>query len=191
MINIVKQIFVQRTCYDFSDKPISDDLLKEIYDIVKLGSTSANTSPLRIIFVKSKESKEKLIECIMPGNKEKSKHAPVIAIFAYDLEFYKYMDILFPHNPDMKRIYEGNDALTYDSAYRNSTLQAAYFMIVARAYGLDIGPMSGFNMEMVNKNFFDGQSLKVNFICNLGYKNKENPFPRSPRLTFDQSCKFI
>jgi 3-hydroxypropanoate dehydrogenase len=191
MINTIKEIFNQRTCYNFSDKPLSDELLREIYDVTKLGSSSANTSPLRIIFIRSDEAKEKLINCLAPANKEKTKHAPVIAIFAYDLDFYKYMDILFPHNPMMKSMFENNKVLSEDTAYRNSTLQAAYFMIVAKAYGLDCGPMSGFDTEMVNRTFLSEENLKVNFLCNLGYKKEPNPFPRSPRLDFSQACKII
>ncbi len=191
MTQTIKEIFDQRTCYDFSDKPVSDDLLREIYDITKLGATSANSSPLRIIFVKSDDSKEKLLECLRPMNREKTKHAPISAIFAYDLDFYKYMDILFPHNPAMKLMFENSPELSLDNAYRNSTLQAAYFMIVAKSYGLDLGPMSGFDTDMVNKTFFDGENLRVNFICNIGYQNKESPFKRAQKLDFEQVCKFV
>jgi 3-hydroxypropanoate dehydrogenase len=191
MTHTIKKIFDQRTCYDFSDKLVSDELLQEIYDITKLGATSANGSPLRIIFVKSDESKAKLLECLAPMNREKTKNAPISAIFAYDLEFYKYMDILFPHNPGIKSMFENNKVLSLDTAYRNSTLQAAYFMIIAKSYGLDVGPMSGFDTEMVNKAFFDGESLRVNFICNMGYKNKESQFERGPRLDFSKVCKFV
>jgi 3-hydroxypropanoate dehydrogenase len=191
MINFIKEIFNKRTCYDFSDRDISDDLLKEIYDVAILGSTSANTCPLRILFIKSEEAKKKLIDCLAPGNKEKSQNSPIIAIFAYDLAFYKHMDILFSHNPSMKLLFENNKNLSFDTAYRNSTLQAAYFMIIAKAYGLDCGPMSGFDTDMVNREFFtNDENIRVNFICNLGYKNKDNPFPRSERLEFSKACKF-
>jgi 3-hydroxypropanoate dehydrogenase len=191
MRDAIQAIFRERTCYDFSSKPVSDSLLEEIYDVAKFGASSANSSPLRIIFVKSSEAKQKLLECFHGGNKDKTEQAPVVAIFAYDLEFYTYMDILFPHNPGIQNMFKTDPIIAQDTAYRNSTLQAAYFMVVARAYGLDLGPMSGFDDAKLNKAFFDGQSLRVNFLCNLGYRNKDNPFPRDKKLEFSQACKFI
>ena len=187
----IQDIFNKRTCYNFTDQEISIDLLKEIYDITKLGPSSANSSPLRIIFVRSKAEKAKLLSCIAPGNIEKTQGAVISAILAYDLEFYKYMDKLFPHNLKMQKLFESNKALAYDTAYRNSSLQAAYFMIVARAKGLACGPMSGFDTDKLNKTFFDNTSLRVNFICNLGYEAQIAEWPRGPRLSFDESCSFI
>ena len=187
----IEEIFNQRTCYNFADKEISQGLLKEIYDITKLGPTSVNSSPLRIIFVSSKAEKAKLLDCLAHGNIDKTKTAPISAILAYDLEFYKYMDKLFPHNLKMKKLLESNKDLAYDTAYLNSSLQAAYFMMVARAKGLASGPMSGFDTDKLNKTFFDNTSFRVNFICNLGYETKIEEPPRGPRLSFDESCSFI
>ena len=187
----IEEILKQRTCYNFTDREVSKDLLKEIYDTTKFGPTSANSSPLRIIFVSSESEKAKLCDCLAAGNIDKTKTAPISAIFCYDLEFYRYMDKLFPHNLKMKKLFESNKDLVYDTAYRNSTLQSAYFMMVARSKGLACGPMSGFNSEKLNHTFFENTSLRVNFICNLGYEAKIAEFPRGPRLSFDESCSFI
>ncbi len=188
----MREIFERgRTCSEFLSKEVPDNLLREIYDLAKLGPTSANCCPLRISFVKTTENKEKLLKCLMEGNVAKTKSAPVVALFAYDLKFYEKLPQLFPHNPNFGKMYENNQAAALDTANRNSTLQAAYFIMIARSLGLDCGPMSGFDTEKLNSEFFSGTSHKVNFICNLGYKKLDNPFPRLPRLDFNEVCKII
>ncbi len=188
----IREVFEDgRTCNEFSSKEVHNSLLKEIYDLTKLGPTSANSCPLRITFIKTPENKEKLLSCLMDGNVEKTRSAPVVALFSYDCKFYKKLPELFPHNPNFGKMFEANEALSIDTAYRNSTLQAAYFMVIARSFGLDCGPMSGFDAPKLNKEFFSGTDFKVNFICNLGYKQSESPFPRLPKLEFDDVCKNI
>lgn len=187
----VKDVFSDRTCYKYTDKEVSANLLEEIYDMMKLGPTSGNSSPLRIVFVNSKEQKAKLLNCLMEGNVEKTKTAPVTALFAYDTKFYNQMDKTNPVSPTLKNYFASSEKIAIDTAVRNSGLQAAYFMIAARSVGLDCGPMSGFNMEMIEKEFFAGTDFKINFICNLGYKNGENPYPRLPRLDFKEVCKIV
>jgi 3-hydroxypropanoate dehydrogenase len=185
----MKQLFTEaRTHSAWLPEPVGDDLLKKIYDLMKFGPTSANCSPLRIVFVKSKEAKERLKPALSPGNVEKTMAAPVTAIFARDMKFYEHLPMLFPH-ADAKSWFAGNDALIADTAARNSSLQGAYFIIAARACGLDCGPMSGFDQEKLNQEFFKGTSFKANFICNLGFGDKTNPPPRSPRFKFEDICK--
>ena len=187
----MKQLFTEaRTHNVWLPEPVSDDLLKKVYNLMKFGPTSANCSPLRIIFVKSKEAKERLKPALSPGNLEKTMAAPVTAILAQDMKFYEHLPMLFPH-ADAKSWFAGNDALIAETAMRNSTLQGAYFIIAARAYGLDCGPMSGFDQEKLNQEFFKGTSFKANFICNLGYGDKTKLFPRSPRFKFEDICKII
>jgi nitroreductase len=180
-----------RTCYNFLDKQIPESLLQEIYDIVKSGPTSFNSSPLRVVFVTSAEEKNKILECLMPANVEKTRSAPVTAIFAYDLHFYTKLTKLSPHAPNLSSLFVNNEALSFDTAFRNSSLQAAYFMLASRSRGIDCGPMSGFNTDMVNEKFFNGTNFKVNFLCNLGYKKEGQEYDKSPRLDFNEVCKFI
>ena len=168
-----------------------DEILENIYNAAKMGPTSANCSPLRIIFVKSKEAKEKLRPTLSPTNVDKTMTAPVTAIFAQDIEFYDSFAKLFPHNPDVKSWFVGSDELVKATAFRNSTLQAAYFIIAARAYGIDCGPMSGFDNAMVDEAFLKGTSYKSNFICNLGYGTTQGLHPRLPRFEFSEACKII
>ncbi|AVP87458.1 putative reductase RutE [Candidatus Phycorickettsia trachydisci] len=181
----------RRTCHLFSDQKIPDSLLKEIYDISKFGATSFNAQPLRVVFVNSEAQKKLLLDGLMPGNIEATKSAPVTAIFAYDLNFFEKFNITFPGNDGVKGMFSSNSTLATDTAYRNSTLQAAYFMITARAKGLECGPMSGFYEKVINDNFFAGTNFKVNFLCNLGYKKGEDKYPRLPRLDFDLACKIV
>jgi nitroreductase len=187
----VKDIFSDRTCYKYSAKGVDADLLQEIYDIMKFGPTSANSCPLRIIFIQSQGQKEKLLKCLMEGNIEKTRSAPIVALLAYDTKFYQKMDKTNPVSPAMKTYFTSSDKIALDTATRNSTLQAAYFMMVARSLGLDCGPMSGFNAEAIEKEFLSGTDFKINFICNLGYKDGENPYPRLPRLDFVEVCKIV
>lgn len=186
----VDDVFGDRTCYKFKNQPVSHDILEKIYDVMKMGSTSGNSCPLRITFVQSAAEKEKLIKCLMPGNVDKTKSAPVTAIFSYDTKFYKLMEKYNPGSP-MIAVFSSSEEVARETAYRNSSLQAAYFMIVARAYGLDCGPMSGFSSEAIEKEFFAGTDMKVNFICNLGYKDGENPYPRMARPDFGTVCKVV
>ena len=187
----IDKIFAERTCYKFLPQEIPDQLLQEIYDVMKLGPTSANCCPLRIAFVKSSPEKEKLYSCLSPTNIDKVKSAPITAIFAYDIKFYERLDKLSPHNPNMKDYFLSSHEITLETAFRNSTLQAAYFMIIARSRGLDCGPMSGFNEMEATKVFFPNSSYRANFLCNLGYKEGNNPYPRAPRLDFAEVCEII
>ncbi len=188
----IKEIFNEcRTCYKFSSKKVDENILREMYDLIKLGPTSANSSPLRIIFIESYKQKEEVLSCLMEGNIEKSRSAPVIALLAYDTKFYTHMSHLFPPNPNFGKMFESNEALAEETAFRNSSLQAAYLIIAARAVGLDVGPMSGFDTEKLNDKFFANSTFKVNLICNLGYKDDQEPYPRLPRFTFDEACKII
>ncbi|PKQ01391.1 MAG: malonic semialdehyde reductase, partial [Alphaproteobacteria bacterium HGW-Alphaproteobacteria-12] len=171
-----------RTHNAWADKPVSDALLKELYDLMKWGPTSANMSPARIVFVKSKEAKEKLAPALMEGNRAKTVQAPVTAIIGYDVKFYERLPELFPHAPDAKTWFNWSDEWAEMNAFRNGSLQGAYFMIAARSLGLDCGPMSGFDMNKVNELFFAGTNVKSNFLCNLGYGDPSALFERSPRL---------
>lgn len=187
----LKQILTEaRTHTAWLPDPVSDELLVQIYDLMKWGPTSANSSPARIVFVKSKEGKEKLLPCLAPGNVEKAKAAPVTAIIAYDLEFYEKLPKLFPF-ADARSWFAGNKELIESTAFRNSSLQGAYFMIAARSLGLDCGPMSGFDNAKVDAAFFKGTSRKSNFICNLGYGDASKLYPRAPRLDFSEACKIV
>ncbi len=171
------------------DKPVDDALLHQLYDLTKWGPTSANTSPMRLVFVKSPAAKEKLKPCLDAGNVEKTMTAPVTAIIAEDMEFYEHMPKLFPHNPGARNWFAGNDALIASTAFRNGSLQGAYLMLAARALGLDIGAMSGFNNAKVDAAFFAGTKIKSNFLCNIGYGDHAKLFPRSPRLSFEEACR--
>jgi 3-hydroxypropanoate dehydrogenase len=179
-----------RTHNGWIDKPVSDAQLQEIYDLMKWGPTSANCSPARIVFVKSAAEKEELVACMAPGNAEKTKAAPVTAIIGMDYAFYEKLPQLFPH-ADAKSWFVGNQPMIDATTFRNSSLQGAYFIIAARAAGLDCGPMSGFDADKVNAAFFAGSSIKANFICNLGYGDASKLFGRSPRLSFEEACKVI
>lgn len=180
-----------RTRNGWQNKPVPESLLRRIYDVAILGPTSANTLPLRIVFVSSSAAKKKLHPALSAGNQAKVMQAPVTAIFAYDLQFYDLLSKTFPHEPDARSWFAGNDAVVQETAFRNGTLQAAYFMIAARAHGLDCGPMSGFDQGKVNAEFFPDGRYKSNFICSLGYGTEERLFPRSPRLTFEETCKIV
>ncbi len=186
-----EQIFSHaRTHSVWRPEPVSDELLHHIYDLMKWGPTSANCTPMRIIFVKSMESKDKLLECMAEGNVEKTKTAPVTAILAMDMEFYEKLPKLFPHAP-ARSWFAGNKPLIESTAFRNSSLQGAYFIVAARSLGLDCGPMSGFDNAKVDAAFFAGTSWKSNFICNLGYGDAGKLHARSPRLDFDETCKIL
>jgi len=179
-----------RTQNAWTDKPVGEVLLEAIYDLAKFGPTSANCSPMRIVFVVSKEAKQRLKPCLAPGNADKSMAAPATAILAYDTRFYEHMPKLFPH-ADAKSWFEGNPALIEETAFRNSTLQGAYLIIAARVLGLDCGPMSGFDAAKLNAEFFPDGRFKSNFLCNIGHGDPDGLFPRSPRFDFDDVCQIL
>ena len=179
-----------RSHYAWTDKPVSDDLLHRIFDITKMGPTSMNTCPARFIFVRSEESKKRLAKSLKPANVPKVMGAPVTAIIAYDLEFWTELPRLFPHE-DRRPHFEGKPKHAEDTAFRNGTLQAAYFMIAARALGLDVGAISGFDNAVVDAEFFAGTTLKSNFLCNLGFADEGALFQRLPRFDFDDVCSII
>lgn len=179
-----------RTYNDFSEKLVDDALLKQVYDLAKMGPTSANCLPMRIVFVKSAEAKAKLKPCLDKGNQEKTMKAPVCAIIGMDMEFYEKFPVLFPHT-DARSWFVGKPEYIASTAFRNSTLQGAYFLLAARALGLDCGPMSGFNENKVNETFFKDTSYKANFLINLGYGTEKGLHPRNPRLSFDEACKVV
>lgn len=179
-----------RTYNAWDDREISDELIKQLDDLVKMGPTSSNCCPMRVVYVKSPEAKAKLKDCLMEGNVEKTMSAPVCAIIGMDLEFYEKLPQLFPHT-DAKSWYVGKEKFIESTAFRNSSLQGGYFIMAARALGLDCGPMSGFSPKKINETFFAGTATKVNFLCNLGYGTEENLFPRSPRFSFDEANSII
>ena len=179
-----------RTHNAFLDKPVTDEKLHEIYELMKWGPTSANSSPARFVFVKSKEGKAKIGQAISDGNRDKTLTAPVTVIVATDYAFYEKLPQLFPH-ADAKSWFVGNQALIDTTAFRNSTLQGAYFMLAARAAGLDCGPMSGFDTAKLDELFFAGTTVKSNFLINLGYGDAAALFPRSPRLSFDEAASIV
>lgn len=189
--NLIDLMFLEgRTHFVWLDKPVDDNLLRQAYELAKFGPTSVNGCPMRIDFVKSKASKEKLKPFLEPGNVDKTMTAPVTAIIAYDLEFYNQLPKLFPH-ADARSWFVGKSSFIQDTAFRNGTLQGAYFMLAARSLGLDCGPMSGFNNAGVDMTFFPDSPIRSNFLCNLGYGDSSKLFPRSPRLTFDEVCKIL
>lgn len=169
--------------------PVPEATLRAIWNVMKFGPTSANCSPLRIVFVQSEEAKERLAACASAKNAPKVRVAPVTAIFAMDLEFYDKLPRLFPHDQSARSWFAGKPEHIRETALRNSSLQGAYFIIAARAFGLDCGPMSGFNADQVNAEFFNDGKLKFNFVCSLGHGDASKLFPRSPRLDFDEACR--
>lgn len=179
-----------RTHSVWLDKPVTPEILKQVYDLAKMAPTSANCSPMRIVFVQSNEAREKLKPCLAPGNIDKTMTAPVTALIASDYEFYNHLPNLFPHT-DAKSWFVGNEELINSTAFRNSTLQGAYFILAARACGLDCGPMSGFDNQLLDETFFKETSCKSNFICNLGYGDASALFPRSYRFDFEEVCKIV
>ncbi|HCM83269.1 MAG TPA: malonic semialdehyde reductase [Alphaproteobacteria bacterium] len=186
-----KIIFTEaRTQNAWLDKAVPQSKLHELYDLMKWGPTSTNCSPLRIIFLTTDAAKERIKATLAPPNVPKTMAAPVVAILARDIKFYEQLPFLSPHNNAVTWFKEGADN-TIETARRNATLQGAYFMIAARAVGLDCAPMSGFDAEKLNKEFFEGTDWEVDFICALGHGDTEKLYPRGPRLSFDQACKVI
>lgn len=201
----LKQLFSDaRTHSHWLGKPVSDETLKQLYDLMKMGPTSANCCPARIVFVKSKEAKERLRPALNEGNVEKTMAAPVTAIIAHDMRFYDYLPKLFPHAP-ARDWYVDNAELAAATAFRNGSLQGGYFILAARSLGLDCGPMSGFDNAKVDHEFFSEpctgaafqqehspeSHIKSNFLCNLGYGDPNMLHPRGPRFDFDDVCKIF
>jgi 3-hydroxypropanoate dehydrogenase len=178
-----------RTHNAWQDRPVPDAKLEEIYNLLKFAPTSANSSPARFIFIRTAEAKAKLKQALSPGNVEKTMTAPVTVIVAHDIEFYEKLPFLFPH-ADARSWFAGNPAFAETSAFRNGTLQGAYLILAARAAGLDAGAMSGFDNTKVDELFLAGTTWKSNFLVNLGYGDPAGLFPRSPRLSFDEACRF-
>jgi len=194
-----------RTHNAWLDRPVSDDLLHQIYELMKWGPTSANLCPARILFLRTQEAKERLRPALMPGNVEKTMAAPVTVIVAYDERFYELAPRLFPHAPGMRDLFINSPDLAEATAFRNGTLQGAYLILAARSLGLDCGPMSGFDNAKVDREFFPPQPsgegeiddfkaagrLRSNFLCNLGYGDPSSLHPRGPRLEFEEVCRLI
>lgn len=178
-----------RSHYAWKDLPVTDQQIRRMYDIVKMGSTSMNGCPARFVFVQSKEGKEKLAKSVKPANLPKLMGAPLTVIVAYDTAFWEALPKLFPHE-DRRGHFRDKPEYTEETAFRNSTLQGGYLMIAARAIGLDVGAMSGFTNSIVDEAFFAGTTLKSNFLCNIGYADETALFQRLPRLDFDEACSF-
>jgi 3-hydroxypropanoate dehydrogenase len=193
-----------RTHNAWQDRPVSDDLLRRLYDLLKWGPTSANCCPARILFLRTAEAKERLRPALSPGNVDKTMAAPVTAVLAYDQRFYDQLPRLWPHNPGMREVFANSPELAETAAFRNGTLQGAYFILAARAVGLDCGPMSGFDNAKVDEEFFPAPAgdeataqvlpagrVKSNFLCNLGYGDPAGLYPRNPRLQFEEACRLL
>jgi 3-hydroxypropanoate dehydrogenase len=178
-----------RSHYAWSDRPVPRELLEAVYEIAAAGPTSMNTCPARFVFVTSDDGKDRLAKSLKPKNVEKMRSAPVTVIVAHDLEFWTHLPFLFPHE-DRRPMFEGKPAHIEATAFRNGTLQGAYFMIAARALGLDVGGMSGFSNQEVDEEFFKGTTLKSNFLINLGYADETALFQKLPRFAFDEACSF-
>lgn len=176
-----------RTPGGWLDTPVSDDTLRALYDLMKWGPTAANSSPARIVFVRSAEGKARLVEGVSVGNAPRVQAAPVTAIVGMDMTFYEQLPLLYPQT-DARSWYAGKDAMIRETAFRNSSLQGAYLMLAARALGLDAGPMSGFDTAKVDAAFFAGTTVTANFICTLGHADPAKARPRNPRLPFETAC---
>jgi 3-hydroxypropanoate dehydrogenase len=179
-----------RTQNGWLPKPVTDAQIRAIYEIVKMGPTSANSQPARFFFIRTKEGKEKLRPALSEGNTAKTMEAPVTVLVAYDTQFYEHLPRQFPHNQDAINWFKGTPAAA-PTAVRNGTLQGAYLIIAARALGLDIGAMSGFNNALVDETFFPDGRFKSNFLCNIGYGDPTKVFARSPRLSFEDACTLM
>jgi 3-hydroxypropanoate dehydrogenase len=175
----------------FTDQPVTDDELRALYDVLRMGPTSANCSPARFLFLRTPEAKEKLKPALSSGNLEKTMAAPVTAIVAYDPKFYEKLPYLFPHNPDARSWFTSNESLAATTAFRNGTLQGAYLIMAARAVGLDVGAMSGFDNALVDEAFLADRGWRSNFLCNIGNGDPAGLFSRSPRLEFYEACTLL
>jgi 3-hydroxypropanoate dehydrogenase len=185
------QLFRQaRTHWVWRSEPVPVDLLKQAYAVASLGPTSANSSPARFVFITTPAAKERLRPALAPGNVEKTMTAPVTVIVAWDTEFHEKLPHLFPAR-DMRSVFAGKAELIHETAFRNGTLQGAYLIMAARALGLDCGPMSGFDQQKVNAEFFPDGKWKANFLINIGYGDPGKLFPRNPRLSFEEACRVL
>lgn len=185
------QLFREARTYNtWQDRPVTDAQLEQLYELVKWGPTSANSSPARFVFLRSRKAKERLLPALAPGNVDKTLSAPVTVIVAQDMAFHEKLPKLFPHT-DARSWFVGNPALVEETAFRNSSLQGAYLMLAARALGLDVGAMSGFDRERLDAEFFPDGRVKSNFLVNLGYGDDTGLFPRSPRLPFHEAAKVL
>ncbi len=180
-----------RTHYGWQDRDVSDDSLRALYEIAKMGPTSMNQQPMRVLFIRSEDAKDRLEPCLFEGNRPKMRTAPVTAIVAYDLNFWEELPKLFPPNPEASDIFRNNATAAQVNAFRNGTLQGAYFMLAARAVGLDVGAMTGFDNAKVDEEFFHGTSIKSNFLVNLGYADTSKIFRRLPRLGYESVCETL
>jgi 3-hydroxypropanoate dehydrogenase len=188
-----------RTHNVWLDRQVSDDVLRQLYELMKFGPTSANSNPARILFLRTPEAKQRLVPALSATNAEKTMKAPVTAILAYDLKFFEETPKLFPNNPAMANIFSGSAQLAETTAFRNASLQGGYFILAARALGLDCGPMSGFDNAKVDAEFFTSAAgnppsfhhVKSNFLCNIGYGDASKLFPRNPRLAFEEACRLL
>ena len=179
-----------RSHYAWTDKPVSEALLREIYEITIAGPTSMNTCPARFIFIQSAAAKDRLAKSLKAKNIDKMRQAPVTAIVAWDPLYWQRLDFLFPHE-DRKPLFDGREKYAHDTAFRNSTLQGGYMMIAARALGLDVGAMSGFSNEIVDEEFFSENGWKSNFLINMGYADETALFQKLPRFDFDDICEIM
>jgi len=180
-----------RTQNGWLETAVTDEQLHAIYQIMRMGPTSANCCPARIVFLRTAEAKARLIPALSPGNVDKTKAAPVTAIIGYDTRFFELLPKLFPHRPEMADNFANNSQFAQTTAFRNGTLQGAYFMLAARAVGLDVGGMSGFDNAKVDAEFFPDGRIKSNFLCNVGHGDPSKILPRLPRLDFDEACRLL
>jgi 3-hydroxypropanoate dehydrogenase len=188
-----------RTHNVWLDRTVPDDILRQLYDLMKFGPTSANSSPARIVFLRTHAAKQRILPALSSGNADKTMRAPVTAIVAYDLQFYDELPKLFPNNPKMRDMFANSPESSETAAFRNASLQGGYFILAARALGLDCGPMSGFDNAKVDAEFFTAAAgnppsfhrVKSNFLCNIGYGDATKLFPRNPRLAFDEACRLL
>lgn len=184
------QLFVAaRSLHGFTDEPLTDAILREVYDLAKWGPTAFNAQPLRFVFIRTAAGKARLEPALSSGNREKTRAAPVTAIIAYDMQFYEHTPRQFPR-ANVVDLFARNPTLAESTAFRNGTLQGAYFLLAARAVGLSVGPMSGFDADVVNREFFPDGRYRVNFLVNLGYAKEDAPWPRGPRLDFAEVAEF-
>jgi 3-hydroxypropanoate dehydrogenase len=189
MITSTEQLFTEaRTQNGYLREAVSDDTLRQLYELMKWGPTAANSCPARLIFVRSPEAKDRLLACVSPGNVNKVREAPVTVIVGMDIDFHDKLPKLFPH-VDARAWFANDAAKRAESAMRNSSLQGGYLILAARALGLDCGPMSGFDPAKIDAAFWTGSSMKTNFICALGHGDATKVFQRSPRLSFDEACQ--
>jgi 3-hydroxypropanoate dehydrogenase len=179
-----------RTHTAWQSQPVLVELLQEAYNLARMGPTSANSSPARFVFITTPEAKQRLLPALAAGNVEKTRTAPVTVIIAHDIEFYEQLPKLFPH-ADMRQYFVGKPDVIAETALRNGSLEGAYFILAARALGLDCGPMSGFDPDKVNAEFFPDGKWKANFLCNLGHGDPAKLYPRAPRLSFEEACRVL